>query len=58
MSAAVRPRTEIRLMQPADLKSVAAVEVYYGPATVPGEFQSNGGLHACGAIVIWTKRGR
>src|SRR5678816_4621907 len=26
MSAAVRPRTEIRLMQPADLKSVAAVE--------------------------------
>jgi [ribosomal protein S18]-alanine N-acetyltransferase len=26
MSAAVHPRTEIRLMQPADLKSVAAVE--------------------------------
>ena len=26
MSAAVDPRTEIRLMQPADLKSVAAVE--------------------------------
>lgn len=26
MSAAVSPRTEIRLMQPADLKSVAAVE--------------------------------
>jgi hypothetical protein len=26
MSAAVDPRTEIRLMQPADLKSVASVE--------------------------------
>jgi ribosomal-protein-alanine N-acetyltransferase len=26
MSAAVHPRTEIRSMQPADLKSVAAVE--------------------------------
>ena len=26
MSAAVEPRTEIRLMQPSDLKSVAAVE--------------------------------
>ena len=26
MSAAVHPRTEIRLMQPSDLKSVAAVE--------------------------------
>jgi ribosomal-protein-alanine N-acetyltransferase len=26
MSAAVNPRTEVRLMQPADLKSVAAVE--------------------------------
>jgi [ribosomal protein S18]-alanine N-acetyltransferase len=26
MSAAVNPRTEIRLMQPADLKAVAAVE--------------------------------
>jgi ribosomal-protein-alanine N-acetyltransferase len=26
MSAAVKPRTEIRLMQPSDLKAVAAVE--------------------------------
>ncbi len=26
MSAAVEPRTEIRLMQPSDLKAVAAVE--------------------------------
>jgi hypothetical protein len=26
MSAAVRPRHEIRLMQPSDLKAVAAVE--------------------------------
>ena len=26
MSAAIRPRTEIRVMQPADLKAVAAVE--------------------------------
>lgn len=40
-----------------DPHTVAAVEVYYGPATVPGEFQFNGGLHACGAIVVWSRLG-
>ena len=32
-----------------------ALEVYKGPASVPPEF--SGSDAACGAIVIWTKRG-
>jgi hypothetical protein len=36
-------------------QSVGAVEVYFGPATVPGEFQMSRGLHACGVVVIWSR---
>lgn len=35
--------------------SVAAVEVYSGPATVPGEFQLPQGAHACGVIAVWSR---
>jgi hypothetical protein len=35
---------------------VEAIEIYKGPATTPPEFSGSDGL--CGAIVIWTKRGR
>jgi hypothetical protein len=34
---------------------IEAVEVYRGAASVPGEF--GGGDAACGAVVIWTRRG-
>jgi carboxypeptidase-like protein/TonB-dependent receptor-like protein len=33
-----------------------AIEVYTGPASVPGEFAY--GSNTCGAVVVWTKRGR
>lgn len=33
-----------------------AIEVYTGPASVPGEFAY--GNNPCAAVVIWTKRGR
>lgn len=33
-----------------------AVEIYRGPAEVPGEF--SGGDARCGVIVVWTRRGR
>jgi hypothetical protein len=32
------------------------VEVYRGPAEVPGEFLDSGAQ--CGAIIVWTRRGR
>jgi hypothetical protein len=35
---------------------VEAIEIYKGPAQTPPEFSGSDG--ACGAIVIWTKRGR
>lgn len=41
------PRTPIR--------DIIAVEVYTGPADLPGEFASSNA--ACGVIVIWTKSG-
>jgi hypothetical protein len=38
------------------LSQIAAVEVYRGPSSTPGEYRS--GLYAsdCGAVVIWSKR--
>jgi hypothetical protein len=35
---------------------IEAIEVYRGPASVPAEF--SGLDSACGAVVVWTKRGR
>jgi hypothetical protein len=35
---------------------LCAIEVYTGPASVPGEFAY--GSDPCGAVVVWTKRGR
>ncbi len=35
-------------------QEVAAVEVYDGPAEMPGRFQ--GAFGRCGAVVLWTKR--
>lgn len=35
--------------------SVAAIEVYPGPATVPAEFQVARGLHTCGVVAIWSR---
>ena len=38
--------------------SIAAMEVYSGPATIPAEFRTPFGRDACGgAIVIWTRVG-
>lgn len=34
---------------------IEAVEIYRGAGSVPGEF--GGGDAACGAVVIWTRRG-
>jgi hypothetical protein len=34
---------------------ITGIEVYKGPATVPGEFMITG--TTCGAIVVWTRRG-
>jgi outer membrane cobalamin receptor len=36
------------------VSDIEAVEIYRG-ATVPGEF--GGGDAACGALVVWTRRG-
>ena len=36
-------------------QSIAAIEVYYGPSTVPGEFQMPRGLHACGVVAVWSR---
>ena len=34
---------------------IQALEVYSGPASVPGEF-TGGADPGCGAVVIWTRR--
>ncbi len=38
---------------PISLREVAAVEVYKGAASLPGEFA--GSDARCGAIVVWTR---
>jgi len=43
------------ILQEVASMDVEAIEVYKGPASVPGEF--SGTDAQCGAIVIWTKRG-
>ncbi|RMH14199.1 MAG: hypothetical protein D6701_11515, partial [Gemmatimonadetes bacterium] len=46
-------RGDLDLIRPEDIE---AIEVYRGASEVPAEF---GGSDAgCGAIVIWTRRGR
>jgi len=37
------------------LSSLSAIEIYYGPSTVPGEFQLSRGQHACGVVVAWSR---
>jgi hypothetical protein len=38
------------------LSDVEAIEVYRGPAELPGEFHGFGGNANCGAVVVWTRR--
>jgi len=40
-------------LESISLMTVAAIEVYPGPALIPSEFNATKG--ACGAIVVWTK---
>jgi TonB family protein len=54
IDGAPAPAAEFDLSAIAPI-SVGAIEVYYGPASVPGEFQLPRGLHACGAVVIWSR---
>ena len=43
------------LINPND---VSGVEIYNGGATTPVQFQGNPGGGSCGAVVVWSKRGR
>lgn len=43
---------DLSTIQPS---TVSAIEVYSGPATVPGEFQLPRGLHACGVVAVWSR---
>lgn len=43
---------DLSAIQPS---TVSAIEVYSGPATVPGEFQLPRGAHACGVVVVWSR---
>ncbi len=36
-------------------RSIEAMEVYSGPATVPAQFMSTNGILSCGVIVIWSR---
>jgi len=38
-----------------DPKSLAGIEVYSGPATIPIELTWSRGRHACGVIALWTR---
>ncbi len=50
------PQTEaaraLNMVHPAD---IAAIEIYRGPAEIPGEFLDSDAR--CGIILVWTKRG-
>lgn len=48
--------TDASILSEISAFELEAVEVYRGPAEVPGEFV--GGDTSCGVIVAWTKRGR
>jgi hypothetical protein len=43
------------LINPND---VSGVEIYNGGSTVPIQFTAGGGGGSCGAVVVWSKRGR
>jgi hypothetical protein len=39
-------------------RSIEAMEIYSGPATVPAQFMSSRGIaSACGSIIIWSREG-
>lgn len=48
--------TRLSLDQAVSANDVYAIEVYTNPATVPANFQAPMTQHACGSLVLWTKK--